>query len=169
MDIKFGFHYNADLLFVFKNLRRIIPEGFDQPHKDQDIVEFLNNTIDHLQMIVLEHDKFNTDLLERYVKCYSKLYVSLIKTNPTSFILLPCCEKILTTFLSILEQKAEVIYNSSEDNDFWEILALRSFSILKKVLAYIYRAGAVTLKQKMTKWKSRPLETNCLVIFSLPI
>ena len=93
MDIKFGFHYNADLLFVFKNLRRIIPEGFDQPHKDQDIVEFLNNTIDHLQMIVLEHDKFNTDLLERYVKCYSKLYVSLIKTNPTSFILLPCCEK----------------------------------------------------------------------------
>ena len=148
MDIKFGFHYNADLLFVFKNLRRIIPEGFDQPHKDQDIVEFLNNTIDHLQMIVLEHDKFNTDLLERYVKCYSKLYVSLIKTNPTSFILLPCCEKILTTFLSILEQKAEVIYNSSEDNDFWEILALRSFSILKKVLAYIYRAGAVTLKQK---------------------
>ncbi len=134
-----------------KNLRRIIPEGFDQPHKDQDIVEFLNNTIDHLQMIVLEHDKFNTDLLERYVKCYSKLYVSLIKTNPTSFILLPCCEKILTTFLSILEQKAEVIYNSSEDNDFWEILALRSFSILKKVLAYIYRAGAVTLKQKNDK------------------
>ena len=93
VDIKFGFHYNADLLFVFKNLRRIIPEGFDQPHKDHDIVEFLNNTIDHLQMIVLEHDKFNTDLLERYVKCYSKLYVSLIKTNPTSFILLPCCEK----------------------------------------------------------------------------
>lgn len=134
-----------------KNLRRIIPEGFDQPHKDHDVVEFLSNTIDHLQAIVLENEKYNTDLLERYVKCYSKLYVALIRNNPTSFVLLPCCEKILTTFLSLLEQKAEVIYNSTEDNDFWEILALRSFSILKKVMAYVYRKGAITLKQRNDK------------------
>ncbi|EMG47600.1 hypothetical protein SBY92_004719 [Candida maltosa Xu316] len=134
-----------------KNLRRIIPEGFDQPHKDHDVVEFLSNTIDHLQGLVSGRDKYNTDLLERYVKCYSKLYVALIKTNPTSFVLLPCCEKILTTFLSLLEEKAEVIYNSTEENDFWEILALRSFSILKKVMAYVYKKGAVTLKQRNDK------------------
>ena len=32
-----------------KNLRRIIPEGFEQPHKNIDIVEFLKLTVSHLQ------------------------------------------------------------------------------------------------------------------------
>ena len=91
-----------------KNLRRIIPEGFDQPHKDHDVVEFLSNTIDHLQAIVLENEKYNTDLLERYVKCYSKLYVALIRNNPTSFVLLPCCEKILTTFCHCWNKKLKL-------------------------------------------------------------
>ncbi|RLV89904.1 Importin beta-like protein [Spathaspora sp. JA1] len=135
-----------------KNLRRIIPEGFDQPHKNQDVVEFLTATIDHLQTLV-SHEKYASfDLLERYVKCYSKLYVSLISSNPTSFILLPCSKKILVTFLSILQEKAEYIYNSSsEENDFWEVLALKAFSILKKIMAFIYRKGAITLKQRNDK------------------
>ncbi|EGW30005.1 uncharacterized protein SPAPADRAFT_144527 [Spathaspora passalidarum NRRL Y-27907] len=134
-----------------KNLRRIIPEGFDQPHKNQDVCEFLGATIDHLQSLVSEHDKYSSDLLERYVKCYSKLYVTLISTNPTSFVLLPCSQRIITTFLSLLEEKAEYIYNSTEENDFWEVLALKAFSILKKIMAYIYRKGAVTLKQRNDK------------------
>ncbi|KAG7663353.1 KAP120 [[Candida] subhashii] len=134
-----------------KNLRRIIPEGFDQPHKNQDVCEFLNSTIDHLQSLVSEHDKYSSDLLERYVKCYSKLYVALINCNPTSFVLMPCSQKILTTFLSLLEEKAELVYNSNEENDFWEILALKAFSILKKTMAYVYKKGAVTLKQRNDK------------------
>lgn len=134
-----------------KNLRRIIPEGFELPHKNQDISEFLSSTIDHLQLLVMEHEKYSSDLLERYVKCYSKLYVDLISSNPTSFILLSSSQKILTTFLSLLEQKAETIYNSSEENDFWEILALKGFIILKKIMAHIYKKGTITLKQRNDK------------------
>ncbi|KAK6454214.1 armadillo-type protein [Scheffersomyces xylosifermentans] len=134
-----------------KNLRRIIPEGFEQPHKNQDVSEFLGTTVDHLQLLINEHDKYSSDLLERYVKCYSKLYVTIINNNPTSFVLLPSSQKILTTFLSLLEQRAEYIYNSSEENDFWEILALKGFIILKKIMAYIYRKGAITLKQRNDK------------------
>jgi len=134
-----------------KNLRRIIPEGFDLPHKNQDVSEFLSSTIDHLQLLVLEHEKYSSDLLERYVKCYSKLYVELISSNPTSFILLSSSQKIITTFLSLLEQKAETIYNSSEENDFWEILALKGFIILKKIMAHIYKKGTITLKQRNDK------------------
>ncbi|KAK6205283.1 armadillo-type protein [Scheffersomyces amazonensis] len=134
-----------------KNLRRIIPEGYEQPHKNQDVVEFLNTTVDHLQLLIDNHDKYSSDLLERYVKCYCKLYVTLITTNPTSFILLPSCQKILNTFISLLYQKAEYIYNSSEENDFWEILALKAFNIYKHLVNYIYRKGAITLKQKNDK------------------
>ncbi|KAG7192386.1 uncharacterized protein KQ657_001785 [Scheffersomyces spartinae] len=135
-----------------KNLRRLIPEGFEQPHKNVDIVEFLKVSIAHLQLLVVEHEKYSSDLLERYVKCYSKVYYNLISVNPTSFVLLPCSQDILTTFLSLLELKAEVIYNSNEEeNDFWETLALKGFMILKKIIAYIYKKGAVVLKQRNEK------------------
>lgn len=134
-----------------KNLRRIIPEGFEQPHKNPDIVEFLKVSITHLQLLVVEHEKYSSDLLERYVKCYSKLYYNIISANPTSFVLLPCSQDILSTFLTLLEQKAETIYNSNEDNDFWETLALKGFMILKKIIAFVYKKGAVVLKQRNDK------------------
>lgn len=134
-----------------KNLRRIIPEGFEQPHKNQAINEFMKLSIAHLQELVTEHEKYSSDLLERYVKSYSKLYVSLINHNPTSFILLPSSQEIVLTFMTLLESKAEAIYNSTEENDFWEVLALKGFLILKKMIAYVYKQGAVTLKQRNDK------------------
>lgn len=134
-----------------KNLRRIIPEGFEQPHRNTDVVEFLRTTVQHLQALVLEHEKYSLDLLERYVKSYGKLYVNLINANPTLFVLLPCLQDIMSTFLLLLEQKAEQIYNSSEENDFWEVLALKGFIILKKMITYVYKKGAITLKQRNDK------------------
>lgn len=134
-----------------KNLRRIIPEGFEQPHLNQDITDFLKVSVTHLQALVSEHEKYSSDLLERYVKSYSKLYVSLINLNPTSFVLVPCSHEIITTFLSLLETRAEDVYKSSEDNDFWETLALKGFLILKKLVAYVFKQGAVTLKQRNDK------------------
>ncbi|CAI5760303.1 unnamed protein product [Candida verbasci] len=133
-----------------KNLRRIIPI-FDQPHKNKDVEEFLDISIDHLESIILEHEKYSNDLLEKFIKCYSKLYVSIITNNPTSFILIPSSDRIITTFLSILESKADVIYNSTEENNFWEILALKAFAILKKLLSFMFRNGALTLKEKNEK------------------
>lgn len=134
-----------------KNLKRLIPEGFEQPHKNQDVSEFINLSVDHLQGLITEHEKYSSDLLERYVKCYTKLYLNMISINPTSFLLLPCSQKLISTFLYILELKADAIYNSNEDNDFWEILALKDFMILKKVITYIYKKGAITLKLKNDK------------------
>lgn len=134
-----------------KNLRRIIPEGFEQPQKNHDIAEFFKLSVSHLQGLVMEHEKYPSDLLERYVKSYSKLYVNLINHNPTSFILLPCSQQIVSTFMSLLENKAEQIYKSSDDNDFWEVLALKGFMILKKLVTYVYKQGAVTLKQRNDK------------------
>lgn len=134
-----------------KNLRRLIPEGFEQPHKNHDLCEFLHVSVTHLQMFVAEHEKYSSDLLERYVKSYSKLYISMINLNPTSFILVPCSHDIISTFLTLLDTRAEQIYNSSEENDFWETLAIKGLLILKKMVGYVYKQGAVTLKQRNDK------------------
>lgn len=141
-----------DVCYMFlKNLRRIIPEGFEQPHKNHDVVDFLKLSITHLQGLVVGHEKYPSDTLERFVKCYSKLYLSLIHQNPTSFVMLPCAREVFSTFLSILESKAEVIYNNTEENNLWEALALKGFLILKKMVAFVYKKGAVTLKQRHDK------------------
>lgn len=134
-----------------KNIRRIIPEGFEQPHKNYDIKDFFRVSISHLQSLIMEHEKYLSDLLEKYVKAYSKLYVNLINTNPTSFVLMPSSSEIITLYMSLLQTKAEVIYNSSEESDFWAVVALKGFLILKKMVNYVYKQGAVTLKQRNDK------------------
>ncbi|CAN3361130.1 importin beta-like protein Kap120p [Diutina catenulata] len=154
--IKFfnGWVANLDLSLMemcyacLKCLRRIIPEGFQQPHKNADVCEFVGLSVEHLQLLVVEHDKYSSDLLERYVKCYTKLYGALLDNNPTSFVLFPSSEKIISTFLSLLEQKASEIHaaESGDDNDFWVVLALKGFLILKKVLSFVYKKGALSLK-----------------------
>lgn len=134
-----------------KNLKRLIPDGFENPHKNQEISDFINLSVDHLQGLISEHEKYSSDLIERYVKCYTKLYLNMITINPTSFLLLSCSQRLISTFLFILELKSGLIYNSNEENDFWEVLALKDFMILKKVITYIYKKGAVTLKLKNEK------------------
>lgn len=131
-----------------KNLRRIIPEGYEKPHENLEVAEFVKVTIEHLQLLVVRHDGFPSDMLERFVKCYCKVYLNLINSNPTSFILLPCAQDILQSFIALLQLKAEDVYNSSEENDFWEVLAVKGILILKKMIGYVYKRGAVTLKQK---------------------
>ncbi|CAH2353855.1 importin beta-like protein Kap120p [[Candida] railenensis] len=138
-----------------KNLRRLIPEGYETPHKSPEIIEFLTLTKQHLQELIIEHEKYaSSDMLERYVRCYCKLYVNLINSNPTSFILLPNSQDILSTFMSLLDQRAKEIYNAEgggDSNSFWETLALKGFLILKRVIGYIYKRGAVMLRARNDK------------------
>ncbi|CAK9442204.1 uncharacterized protein LODBEIA_P59470 [Lodderomyces beijingensis] len=134
-----------------KNLRRIIPEAYDQPHKSPEVCEFLGSSIKHLQLLVMENEKYSSDVLERYVRCYGKMYVAMIDSNPTSFVLLPCSEDIIDSYLNILKQKAAKIYESTDENDFWESLALKGLRILKLLTSFIAKKGTLSLKQKNDK------------------
>lgn len=133
-----------------KNLRRIIPEGYEHPNKSAEVVEFLEVSVAHLQQLVVEHDRYAAlDMLERYVRCYSKLYVNLLNANPTGFVLLPNLHTILQTYMTLLDQRARTVYEASADNGgFWEALALKGFLILKRVIAYVYKRGAVVLRDR---------------------
>ena len=138
-----------------KNLRRLIPEGFDHPDRNQDIVEFMKLSIAHLRDLVTQHEKYAPDIIEKFIKCYSKLYVNLIDSKQTSFVLMACSPEIISTFMSLLQTKAEAVYNSSEENDFWEVLAVKGFLIMKKMVAYVYKGGAITLKDRADKEEVR--------------
>lgn len=136
---------------VLKNLRRLIPESLDEILGNHELVDFLKLSVTHLQLLINEHDKYSSDLIERYTKCYSKLYSNIINIDPTTFVLLPCCDDIIKFYLNFLQAKAEQIYNSNEENDFWETIALKGFMILKKLLNFIFKKGAITLKQPKFK------------------
>ncbi|ODQ80596.1 hypothetical protein BABINDRAFT_170982 [Babjeviella inositovora NRRL Y-12698] len=132
-----------------KTLRRVVVEGYEQPHKDQDVAEFVAHTVAHFQLLVREHGKYSSDLLEKYVKGYGKLYYNLLSANATAFVLMPCLKDVVMSFLSILENQAQAIYEAGDD--FWEAVAIRAVMVLKKLIGFVYKKGAMTLRQKSDK------------------
>lgn len=148
---------NLDLVLMevcylcLKNLRKVILECFDRPHSNDMIVCFIHATVVHFQLLVMQHDKYSSDLLERYVKSYGKFYMRMIDSSPTSFLLLPFSGDIISLYLSLLEKKAPEIYSNDGEKDFWETLALQGFSILKKIITYIHKNGVLSLKQNDNK------------------
>ncbi|OWB57745.1 hypothetical protein B5S28_g3714 [[Candida] boidinii] len=143
-----------------KTLRRSIVDGYDYPQKDKLITEFFETCLHHFQKLLVQHENYShMELLERYIKCYVKLFYNLIYINPTSFLLMPSSNEILITLLSILQNKAPIIYNNNINNDdvdestneFWEQIAVKTFLILKRLTTFAYKKGALLLKQKNDK------------------
>ncbi|CDK29476.1 unnamed protein product [Kuraishia capsulata CBS 1993] len=134
-----------------KVTRRIVTDGYDYPHRDPALSEFFGLSLNNLQTLIIEYEKQELELLERYIKCYTKMYLGLISDNPTAFVCLPSAMDTLMTYLSLLESKASVIYNCVEDDDFWEQIAVRSFTMIKRLVHFVHKKGAVTLKQRSDK------------------
>ncbi|KAI0462730.1 hypothetical protein LJB42_003531 [Komagataella kurtzmanii] len=137
-----------------KCIRRIIDVVSEFHDRDDDVKHFFNLSLRHLRLLLNERDRQEISIVERYIKCYTKIYLSVLNNNPTSFILLDGASDILITMLSILENKADLIYNSREDSDetsFWEQLAINSLLMLKKLVNFVYRKGALTLKKQHDK------------------
>ncbi|ODV87032.1 hypothetical protein CANARDRAFT_6592 [[Candida] arabinofermentans NRRL YB-2248] len=136
-----------------KTIRRSIVDGYEYPQRDQLVTEIFTSSLENFQKLLILHENNQLELLERYLKCYIKLYSNLVNDNPTSFILMPNSKDILITLLSLLESKASEIYNNNnnEDNDFWEQMGIRSITILKKLTTFAYKKGAMLLKQRNDK------------------
>ncbi|KAG7697205.1 hypothetical protein KL951_002567 [Ogataea haglerorum] len=60
---------------------------------------------------------------------------------------MPNAYEIFMAMLSLLESKASDIYNS-EENEFWEQLAIKMILVLKRLTAFGFKKGAVMLKQR---------------------
>lgn len=137
-----------------KNLRRLIVDGYNYQNRDKHIQEFMELSLQHFQKLLLLHESNQLDLLERYIKCYVKLYFNLVRENTCSFILLTSSKNILLTLLSLLQQKAKLISdldNDSED-DFWEKIAIKSFIIMKIVTNFTFKESTTSvIKQKNDK------------------
>lgn len=143
--------------YIFlKNIRRLIVDGYEYQNRDKYIQEFMELSLQHFQKLLLIHDSNNNlDLLERYIKCYVKLYFNLVRDKTCSFVLLTSSKNILLTLLSLLQQKASLIYNledEANDSDFWEKIAIKSFIIMKTITNYVFKQTNTTIiKQKNDK------------------
>ncbi|KAG0684450.1 hypothetical protein C6P42_002822 [Pichia californica] len=139
--------------YIFlKNIRRLIVDGYEYQNRDKYIQEFMELSLQHFQKLLLLHESNSLDLLEKYIKCYVKLYYNLVRDKTCSFILLSSSKNILLTLLSLLQQKASLIYNLEEeanDSDFWEKIAIKSFIIMKTITNYVFKESRTNIvKQK---------------------
>lgn len=137
-----------------KVLRRIVLEGYDRPHKDESVCEFMRLIVTHFDLLVSHQENFKElDIYEKFIGCYGKLFYNLITASPANFILLPCSTQILVTYTRLLFDKAPLVYGekSDESGDFWEQTTIRGFLILKRVFNFIHKKGAVILKARSDK------------------
>lgn len=137
-----------------KVLRRITTEGYESPHRNQPVTDFMSITVGHFEMLISHYDSFKRfDIFEKFIKCYGKLYYNMISNSPSNFILLPCSLKILMNFTRLLVERASDVYqeNAEVTGDFWEQVSIRGLLILKKIINFIHKKGAVTIKAKNDK------------------
>jgi hypothetical protein len=140
---------------LLKNIRRLIVDGYVYQNRDKQVQEFIELSLQQFQKLLILHETNKLDFLERYIKCFVKLYFNLVRENTCSFILLNCSKNILLTLLSLLQQKAELIYNleiEANDSDFWEKIAIKSFTIMKIITNYTFKETNTNIvKQKNDK------------------
>lgn len=139
---------------ALKVLRRITTEGYERPYADETVCEFMNVAVTHFQLLISNQQKFKEfDIYEKFIRCYGKLYYNLIIGAPANFILLPCSTQILITYTKLLFEKAADVYSENSDlnGDFWEQTAIRGFLILKRVINFLNKKGAITLKARSDK------------------
>lgn len=139
---------------ALKVLRRIVADGYERPQKDESVCEFMKLTVTHFDLLISHQENFRKfDIYEKFIRCYGKLYYNLITSSPANFILLPCTTQILITYTRLLFDKASDVYNENSDvsGDFWEQTAIRGFLILKRVINFINKKGAVTVKGRNDK------------------
>ncbi|SCU82799.1 LADA_0C08042g1_1 [Lachancea dasiensis] len=139
---------------ALKVLRRLTIEGYESPHRNEPTREFLQISIGHFETLLSHYDNYKSfDSFEKFVRCFGKLYFNLICTSPSNFILLPCSPQILIAFTKLLIDRAPDVYNENAEinGDFWEQIAIRGLLILKKLINFIHKKGAVTIRAKNDK------------------
>ncbi|CDH14024.1 probable Importin beta-like protein KAP120 [Zygosaccharomyces bailii ISA1307] len=139
---------------ALKVLRRTIADGYERPQKDESVCEFMRMTVTHFDLLISHQENFRkSDMYDKFVRCYGKLYYNIITNSPANFILLPCSTQILITYTRLLFERAPDVYNENPDTgDFWEQTAIRGFLILKRVVNFIHKRGAVVLKARSDRF-----------------
>lgn len=139
---------------ALKVLRRVVVEGYDSPQKDKSVVEFMSLSEQHFQLLLKNYDSLsNVDMYEKFIKCYCKLYFNLISASTANFVMIPSSNSILITFTSLIIDRAADVYgeNTESQTGFWETIAISGFSILKKLINFVTKKGAVTIKVRSDK------------------
>lgn len=141
---------------TLKVMRRLITDVYDHPSQTPEIVDFMSLSVHHFELLVQNYDKYSpSEIFEKYIKCYAKIYYLLCKANATHLILFPCSKEILYALLRLLHDKAEIVYKNDIDDDsgaIWEFLAIKTLLIFKIMINFVFNRGTVlTLKAKSSK------------------
>ncbi|KAL6944989.1 hypothetical protein ACO0QE_002432 [Hanseniaspora vineae] len=166
-----------------KVLRRLCCDGFQKSYEVPEVVEFMKISSEHFNLLVSKHDQFNLhhDQYEKFIICFLKLWDKMngvIGLGSSQFLFFPSAMGITTSLIHILLTNAEKVYNEQEDAEsFWEQLAIRSFSILKKILNYInsnkssktivlkHREDTEKIKHVVSEYQANVFNTEFMTTF----
>lgn len=147
----------------YKILRRLIVDGFKQPHLNEDCNSFFNLTLTHFAELTKNKERLASllsqyGILSKIVLGYMKTFFKLkgVWENDVYQLLLfnkPNVKWLVMLLVSFLGDNGEYLYNTTDENDVHQIfykLAVYAFRILSSILQYCSPKNKVT----MTKYRS---------------
>ena len=146
--------YDAGIVEVdyvcLKCLWKAAVNGFKEPHHEELVRDFMQTTLMHLQLLLQQHAKTQLELLERFLRCYLKMYLDLCESDVTSFMLFPCSVSILQSLKSLIVKEADAVYQleDADGSGFWEQMVVKAFLIFKKVAAFGHKGNSGSLLRK---------------------
>ena len=149
--------YDAGIVEVnyvcIKCLWKATVNGFKEPHRQKIVRDFMQTTLVHFQLLLQQHTVTRLELLERFLKCYVKMYLDLCESDVASFMLFPCSISILQTLESLIIKEADAVYQleDADGSGFWEQMVVKSFLVLKKVAAFGHKGKSGSLLRKEDK------------------
>ncbi|XBW35908.1 hypothetical protein QEN19_001483 [Hanseniaspora menglaensis] len=146
-----------------KVLRRLIVDGFQQPHLNEQCNSFYNTCLTHLLELTKDKQRLANLLSQHNV--ISKIVIGHMKTffklkgvweNDVYQLLLfnqQTVQWLIVSIMQFLNNNGEYLYSNTDDNEIYQIfykIAVYSFRILSSVIQYCSPKNKVT----MTKYRS---------------
>lgn len=136
---------------------KVFAEGYQRVYQDPQAAKIFEKITQHFQGYVMVYNTFQSDIIAKHIKGLGKIFLNIFERQPVSFILLPSSMSVLQTYMSIMQEKAQVIQSignedeeavSEEVAEFWEKTVVQGLKLFSKLINYAYHNGSVSIRYR---------------------
>ncbi|TKA25417.1 hypothetical protein B0A50_06284 [Salinomyces thailandicus] len=167
-------------LLTIKVLRRLLVQGYEHPHRNEEVVAFWRATQQHLSTFMQLGQQLHSPLLEKNMLQLAKLHHEMAKEHPAAFALLPNSVELATAYWGLVKDYGQsfgstevvtsAVANASigtdgdadDDKPATEKLALRGLLILRACVKMVH-SPAQTFKYRQPADKAEKKQATELL------
>lgn len=139
---------------------KVLAEGYERVHQDPQAAEIFQKITQHFQGYVLVYNSHQSDILAKHIKGLGKIFTHLFERQPVSFVLLPGALSVVQMYMSIMQEKAQVVQSvGSEDDEasnntteevaeFWERTVVQGLKLFSELINHAYRKGSTSIRYR---------------------